>query len=247
MTENESYIGWLYDVAYSFKDYAGEASDVTSRIRERNPGATSLLDVGCGTGKHLEHFAQEFDHVQGLDLSQALLDVAQDRLPGIPLHHGDMREFDLRRTFDAITCLFSAIGHLLTLKDLEQACMNMARHLGPDGVIIIEPWFTPDVWDADHVHMLTTEKPEVKLARACAPGTKGENNEISVLDCIYLVATPGKVETFTEHHELRMTSEAEFISALEKAGLDATYEPKGLKTLYGGPSRGLYIGIKRKW
>ena len=58
----------LYDLAYSFKDYAGESTWVRNAIQTRVPQARSLLDVACGTGKHLEHLRAEFD-CQGLDLN----------------------------------------------------------------------------------------------------------------------------------------------------------------------------------
>ena len=43
----------LYDLVYGSKDYAGEARRVDELIRERRSEARSLLDVACGTGKHL--------------------------------------------------------------------------------------------------------------------------------------------------------------------------------------------------
>lgn len=106
---------------------------------------------------------------------------------------------------------------------------------------MIEPWLSPDVWDENNLHMLTVDEPDVKIARATLPSTRGDNNEISVLDFTYLVATRGKVEVIDEHHELRMTSEAEFISALTKAGLRASFEPDGLTMPSNPGSRGLYI------
>ena len=57
-----------------------------------------------------------------------------------------MRSFDLGRRFDAVTCLFSSIGYLLTPEDLEQGIARMAAHVAPGGVLVVEPWFTPDAW-----------------------------------------------------------------------------------------------------
>jgi ubiquinone/menaquinone biosynthesis C-methylase UbiE len=45
----------LYDLAYSFEDYAGESAWVRNAVHARVPQARSLLDVACGTGEHLEH------------------------------------------------------------------------------------------------------------------------------------------------------------------------------------------------
>src|SRR4051794_23711843 len=89
----------LYDVAYAFKDYAGEADAIRRIVEARRPGALTLLDVACGTGKHLEHLRAGFA-CEGLDVDAALLEVARARLPDLALHEGDMRDFELGRQFD---------------------------------------------------------------------------------------------------------------------------------------------------
>src|SRR5215831_7656571 len=99
----------VYDLLYSFKDYEAEARDLVTLIRDRNPEAGSLLDVACGTGRHLELLQASFPDVAGVDLDAGLLDVARGRLPDVVLTQADMRTFDLGRTFDAVTCLFSSV------------------------------------------------------------------------------------------------------------------------------------------
>jgi hypothetical protein len=54
-----------------------------------------------------------------------------------------------RLRFDANSCLFSSIGYLLSAADLNTAVANMAEHLNPCGVLIVEPWIHPDAWDVD--------------------------------------------------------------------------------------------------
>ncbi len=110
----------LYDLFYDFKDYAAEADAVREIVSARYPGARTLLDVACGTGRHLEALRASFD-VEGLDLDAGLLHVAAARLPGVPLHLGDMRDADLGRTFDVVTCLFSSIGYMQTPDELGRA------------------------------------------------------------------------------------------------------------------------------
>ena len=126
-----------YDKIYAFKDYRAEAEKVVEHIREYGrSGGRRLLDVACGTGKHLEFLKEHFD-VEGLDLDGGLLAVARERLPGVPLRQADMEDFTLGGRFDAITCLFSAIGYLKTLDRVARACQTMAQHLLPGGVLII--------------------------------------------------------------------------------------------------------------
>ena len=65
----------IYDAVYSFKDYAAEAERIHTLIQERTPGAATLLDVACGTGKHLEQLARWYE-VQGLDLNEDFVAIA---------------------------------------------------------------------------------------------------------------------------------------------------------------------------
>ena len=60
----------FYDDMHAFKDYAGEADFLVEVIRRHHPTARSLLDVACGTGRHLEHLRREFE-VEGLDVNPA--------------------------------------------------------------------------------------------------------------------------------------------------------------------------------
>jgi SAM-dependent methyltransferase len=224
-----------YDRIYSFKDYAAEAEKLVGWIEaHRRSTSRRLLDVACGTGRHLEHLAKSYD-AEGLDLSADLLTAARKRNPTLTFHCADMRSFRLPGTYDIITCLFSAIGYMTTLEDLHQAVGTMVRHLPPGGVLIIEPWLTPDAWKEGTVHGMLIDDPEIKIARMNTSLTRGR---LSVFDLHHLVGTPEKTIHFVEHHELRLYTVEEMTSALESAGLSVNFEPEGLT------GRGLYIGIR---
>jgi len=103
----------LYDAVYaSMRDYPREAAELDRLIQERRPGARTLLDIVCSTGAHLEHLTGY--EVEGLDLDPEMLGVARERLPNVPLHEGDMADFELRKRFDAVVSMFSSIGYVLT-------------------------------------------------------------------------------------------------------------------------------------
>ena len=136
-----------YDSIYqSMKDYGAETETLTAFVHQycRSPG-NRLLDVACGTGLHLTYLKQHFQ-VEGLDLDEQLLAIARQRNPEVPLHHADMTDFDLGGTFDIVTCLFSAIGYVKSLENLSRSVQCMAQHLTARGVLLIEPWFTPETW-----------------------------------------------------------------------------------------------------
>jgi SAM-dependent methyltransferase len=226
----------LYDLLYDWKDYRAESEKLRQIVAARRPEARSLLDVACGTGSHLVYLREWFA-VEGLDIDPGLLKVAGGRVPDIPLHQADMRDFDLGRTFDVVTCLFSSIGYVETASGLSSAITAMARHLDPSGVLIVEPWLTPDTFDPNRLgRVVLGERPELQAVRM--NGTRVEGN-LSILDFHYLIARPGSVEHLTETHTLGLFTDAEYRSALEESGLTVEHDPEGLM------GRGLWIGQRR--
>jgi SAM-dependent methyltransferase len=223
----------IYDAVYSFKDYVAEAERIHTLIEERTPGAATLLDVACGTGKHLAQLARWYE-VQGLDLNEDFVAIARDRLGDrAHIHLADMTSFDLGRVFDAVTCLFSSIAYVLTEQRLDAALAAMARHLEPGGTLVLEPWITPENWMVGRPHLLTVDEPELKIARATAAGREGD---VSILEFDYLVATPEGTRHFTERHEAALFTEAQYRQAFERAGLSVELDEEGLI------GRGLYLG-----
>ncbi|RIH87047.1 class I SAM-dependent methyltransferase [Calidithermus roseus] len=226
--------GWLYDKIYSFKDYAHEAALIREIIHSRNPGASSLLDVACGTGKHLDYL-KAYYQVVGTDLDEGQLEEARKRHPDVAFYQADMRDFDLGQRFDAVTCLFSAIGHTGGVEGLGRAVASMARHLEPGGVLLIEPWLSPEVWQNGRPHAVFVDEPELKVVRM---NTSRQEGRQSVLEFHYLLARPQGVEYFTEELRLFLFTHEEYMDAFRQAGLSVEFDPQGLT------GRGLYVGLR---
>jgi ubiquinone/menaquinone biosynthesis C-methylase UbiE len=226
----------LYDAIYLNigKDYAAEVEKIRQFLWQykRAPG-NQLLDVACGTGIHLGLLRADFS-VEGLDLDEKMLELAGKKYPQIPFHHGDMLDFDLGRKFDIITCLFSSVGYLKEATCLDRAISNMARHLNPGGVLLVEPWFTPEKWEVGKAHATFINQPDLKIARM---NISERRDRLSFFTFHYLVATPQGIEYFTELHELGLFTEAEYQDAFCMAQLEVIYDPTGLS------DRGLYIGL----
>ena len=222
----------FYDALYSWKDYAGEVARLRTEISARTPGARTLLDVACGTGRHLS-LLREWYSVEGVDVEPTLLEVARERLPGVPFHLGDMRTFNLGREFDVVTCLFSSIGYMQTPEDLLHAAANLAGHVAPGGLLIVEPWLGPDRYDPRHIAKpLVAEGENFYVVRVNDAGIEGR---LSVMLFHYLVSGPGTVEHFTEEHRIGMFTTDEYRTTFEAAGLETEHDPEGLM------GRGLWL------
>ena len=226
-----------YDDIYGSidKNYKAEAR-LAHRVIREHMGAKGkrLLDVGCGTGVHAGLLGRHYQ-VEGLDLDQEMLSVARRSHPGIPFHQGDMAGFQLSHKFNAITCLFSSIGYVRTKSRLRKAIKTMAAHLMPGGILLVEPWFTPEQWKVGYVGTVKVEKPGLKIIRMSRSGKK---RNVSILEFQYLIGTPKGIEHLVETHELGLFREQDYMNAFRLAGLDVTHDPEGLD------GRGLYIGSK---
>jgi predicted TPR repeat methyltransferase len=179
----------FYDLLYAKIDYPGEADRLCALIEQLNPSARTLLDLGCGTGRHLERLRHRFV-VQGIDINPELLAIAQARCPDVRLHQKDIAGFSLDSRFDVVTCLFSAIGYVKTLDRLKQTIAAAAQHLNSGGVILVEPWFTPDQYWADTITANFVDEPDCKIAWMY---TSRRRERLSILDITYMVGTQSAV------------------------------------------------------
>ncbi|HEY8298334.1 MAG TPA: class I SAM-dependent methyltransferase [Candidatus Baltobacteraceae bacterium] len=224
-----------YDALYKAlgKDYATEAQRISEIVadRKRSDG-NALLDVACGTGKHLEALRDRFA-AEGLDIDRNLLAIASERNPGLPMHLADMISFNLGKRFDAILCLFGSIGYAPNLVRLEQTLQTFAKHLKPGGVVVLEPWFTPEQWDDGHVNALYVDEPGLKIARM---NVSRRDGNVAVLHFHYMVASRDGIRNFTEPHRITLFTHEQYANAFRNARLTVSFDEIGLT------GRGLFVG-----
>jgi SAM-dependent methyltransferase len=227
----------IYDLLYTgtgIKDYPAESDALRAIIQESSPGARTLLDVACGTGAHLAILRRWYE-VEGADLSPEMLEVARARLRDVPLHVADMRTLDLPRKFDAVTCLFSAIGYVTEPAEMWSTIQRLANHVAPGGVLIVDGWVRPEDWADDYRGgpdvAADDETMVVRLSLTRRTGS------ITEMDMHHLVRDAEGIDHFVEHHRLALVPTAEYMGAFEAAGLKPHVAPFM-------PSRDRVVGTK---
>ena len=103
------------------------------------PEPGRLIDLGCGTGRHVAHFAGRGFEVTGLDLSEYMLRIASDRIEKAGLRaefiQRDMRDLaDLPDGgYDYATCMFSTLGMVAGSAARRGIAEQVHRILKPGG------------------------------------------------------------------------------------------------------------------
>ncbi|MBO3101185.1 class I SAM-dependent DNA methyltransferase [Cellulomonas fengjieae] len=128
--------------------FPGRAPAVDFYRAEAERQGGSVLELGCGTGNKLIPIASDGHPCVGLELSPAMLAEAQRKVDerGVELElvQGDMREFDLGRTFDLVIVAANSLLHLHEAQDLIACFRSVRRHLAPGGRLVFDV-FNPSV------------------------------------------------------------------------------------------------------
>ena len=133
---------------------------------ERQGGC--VLELGCGTGHKLIPIASDGHTCLGLELSPIMLAEAQRKADerGVEIEwlHGDMREFDLGRTFDFVFIAANSLLHLREVEDLVDCFRSVRRHLAPGGRLAFDVFVDPDRGDV-HVDVAETYDAAAQVTR----------------------------------------------------------------------------------
>lgn len=218
-----------YDLIYrELKDYVDEATKLDYLLNLFDPKPKRILDVGCGTGEHAMHLAKNFGYqMDGIDIEPDLVEIAAQKIPDGDFSVADMRAFKLPHSYDAIICLFSAIGYVETEQGLRDTFASMAKHLKPGGWLVCEPWVGPDVWTPGELDVVEATDPETgETATRTRVGETDGN--VSILKIEYDITGENGTRHLEEDHRLGLFTQDQTTEALEAAGFAPRWAEQGL-------------------
>lgn len=131
-------------------------------MEEYNFNPSSVLDVACGTGKLVSELYKQNFSVEGLDISQDMINVARKNNPGIEFHVKDMTSFDLERKFDLITCAFDSLNYLLEDFQMKNAMSCIYSHLSDNGLFIFDI-NTPVLYEEKHFGVIERKYDDISF------------------------------------------------------------------------------------
>ncbi|MBF0485480.1 MAG: class I SAM-dependent methyltransferase [Candidatus Omnitrophica bacterium] len=211
-----------YDLLYKDKDYVGEIAYIQNFIKKYNPSAKTVLNLGCGTGRHDACLQKMGYEVTGIDLSDTMLVEAKKRaIPGkLEFFQGDVRTVSLKKKFDVVVSLFHVMSYQTADADISAAFKTAAKHLKKGGIFIFDFWNGDGVLkDLPTVRVKRLKDDVMKIVRIAEPVIHRKRKVIDVnYQIIALNKKSGQYSEFYETHFMRYFFLPEIEQALSKTG-----------------------------
>lgn len=142
---SEWYAVWFdsphYHQLYGHRSLAEATAFMEALHQQLKWAPMELLDLACGQGRHAKAAANLGHKVTGLDLSANSIAEARrlyDDTPELEFVEGDMRSFQLNKTFDGVLNLFTSFGYFQDKNDHLSVLRSIHAHLNPGGFLILD-------------------------------------------------------------------------------------------------------------
>lgn len=118
-----------------------------------------ILELGCGSGLFTIPLKQQGFNIEGLEISPEMIKVTQKKQSDLKLHQGDMRSYDLQKSFDTILILSSTLTLLQNHQEMNQCLQRTYEHLQPGGILFLElPNHDVEIQKSDRTQELYTNE-----------------------------------------------------------------------------------------
>jgi len=215
-----------YDLYYAEKDYAAEVEFVLELASMHGVKPKTVLDMGCGTGRHLAEFHKRGLKCDGFDLSSEMHSHARKRLTGtgINLSQGNLIDFENGERYDILVALFAVMGYLTDNTQLAAGLETARKHLEPDGIFVFDGWFGPAVlFQQPEKRRHEYTNGQDTIVREVTPHLDPVDQTVTVHYDVYAKRDGQLVKQIQEDHIMRFMFVQEMKLAMERSGLELAY------------------------
>lgn len=212
-----------YNLLYKDKDYTGEADYIHRLIGQHQPQARTILDLGCGTGRHDQLLTRHGYELTGVDQSAEMLAVAATNAhPTLNFLQGDIRSIRLEKTFDVVISLFHVVSYQTSNEELAAVMATARAHLKPGGIFIFDCWYGPAVLtDRPSIRIKRLEDETTAITRIAEPLMYPNDNRVDVHYQVHARdKQSGETAELHETHRMRYLFRPELELLLSAQGMN---------------------------
>jgi ubiquinone/menaquinone biosynthesis C-methylase UbiE len=132
------------------QDFEGDLELYTSLCTPED----RILEIGCGTGRVLKHLLEHGLSITGVDISQDMLDVAQEKLHTflengrLELVNHNVQESALPVQYDKVLITFYTFNYIL--EQPETFLQHVAMSMVPGGVVLMDLFYPHTLLHPEH-------------------------------------------------------------------------------------------------
>jgi SAM-dependent methyltransferase len=216
-------LAWTWPLISPPEDYVEEAEHLCQVIgRFARLPVRSLLELGCGGGHNNATLKRHFS-VTGVDISPAMLSLAQSLNPEVSYLLGDMRSIRLEQRFDAVL-IADSIAYMCSEEDLLAAFETAFFHLKVGGIFVTYAEQTKETFQQNCTSVSTHRAGDREITfieNLYDPDPSDTTIEMTFL---YLIRQDGMLEIETDRHMAGLFPRQSWPSKLREAGFEVEVE-----------------------
>jgi len=215
---------YYYNAFYQEKDYSGEAKQVDKILKKYGKNVSSIINFGCGTGRHDIELVNLGYRCDGIDVSSDMVAISKEnaRKKDIKINYyvADVRNYSSGKKYDAVISLFHVMSYQNKNEDIISAFRSARKALDNEGILLFDVWYGPGVLtDKPEVRVKEVQDEKNKLIRIAKPVMHDKTNVVEVYYEILIIdKQTNKVRMISETHNMRYFFRPELEVLLEASG-----------------------------
>ena len=211
-----------YDLIYSSINFNSEIDEISSFLMFENPSTKAILDIGCGTGNYLIGLTKKGYHVDGIDSSPAMVEVARFKIISENIQSNiileDMVEYSFKRSYDAAICLFGSLDYLYEDSKVKELLERIDHYLSKGGIFILD-FLDIEYFKQNQPKSVILEggQADLKSFRATLPKVDLQNERLELDFKCTIYRGREIIDYFEEIHSLRLFDHMQLLAQLKES------------------------------
>lgn len=214
-------LAWIWPLWEPVEEYRNESDYIVTETEQQiQRPIVSILDLGCGGGKHAFHFARH-GAVTGVDISGGMLALARKLNPESLFYEGDIRSVRLGTMFDLVF-LNDATSYMRSEEELRQLFGTAKAHLAPGGCVAVIPDHFLETFENGETTVYKCGSEESPIVIIENVFDTDPSDSVCEATFVYLIRRNGELTIETDRHEWGLFPKAVWLRLLEETGFEVT-------------------------